>query len=124
MSISDYLELKLLDAVFSSTAYDNNGGVHVKLHTGDPGEACTANPATETTRQEATFTPAASGATSNDADIDWTSVAADETISFISLWDDPSAGNALWSGPLVPSKTLNVGDDFTIATGDLDISLA
>ena len=66
---------------------------------------------------------AASGAVANDADIEFTSLAADETISHISLWDDSSAGNALWYGALTDPQDVNDGGTFTIATGNLTVSL-
>lgn len=122
MSISNYLEVELLDAVFNNDSFAV-AAVYVKLHTGDPGEAGTSNAATETDRVQATFGAAASGAVANDADIEWTNVAANETISHISLWDNSTAGNCLWTGALTASKTLNAGDNFTIPTGDLDVTL-
>lgn len=126
MSISDYAENKLLDAVFNATT--TGGGlptanVWVKLHIGDPGEAGTANAAGETTRQQVSMAAAASGATTNDADLTWTSVSTGETYSHISIWDASTAGNCLWTGALSASKTVNVGDNFTIPTGDLDVTL-
>lgn len=123
MSIANYLELKLLDLVFNATAYSGQSTVYVKLHTGDPGEDATSNAATETTRQAATFGAAASGAVASDADISWTDVSTSETYSHISLWDASTAGNPLWTGALSASKAVTAGDTFTIASGDLTISL-
>lgn len=122
MSISNYAELKILDAVFNNTSFAV-ANVYVKLHTGDPGEACTSNPATHTTRVEATFAAASAGAVTTDADVEFTSLAADETISHISLWDHVSAGNALWYGALTDPQDVNAGGTLVIATGDLDVSL-
>jgi hypothetical protein len=50
-------------------------------------------------------------------------VAGTETYSHISIWDDPTAGNCLWTGALTASKAVNAGDTFTIATGSLTVSL-
>jgi hypothetical protein len=124
MSISNYLENELLDHIFRAAAYTSPSGIYVKLHTGDPGEAGTSNAATETTRATATFgTNAASGAISNTAAVEWTSVSTSETVSHISLWDASTAGNCLWTGALTASKVLTAGDNLTIAIGDLDITL-
>ena len=123
MSISNYLETKLVDLVFNATAYAGQATVYVKLHTGDPGEACTSNAATETTRQAATFGAASGPTVTSDADITWTNVSTSETYSHVSVWDDVSAGNALWYGALTASKTVNAGDTFTIATGVLTATL-
>lgn len=126
MSISDYAENKLLDAVVNAST--TGGGLptadpYVKLHIGDPGEAGTANAATETTRKQVAFGAAASGTATSTGDAAWTSVAGTETYSHISLWDASTAGNCLWSGALTASKAVNAGDNFTIPSGSLTVSL-
>lgn len=121
MSISNYAELKLLDAVFNATAFSVSN-VWVKLHVGDPGEDGTANAATETTRKEMTAGAAASGATSNDNALTWTNVAGTEDYTHFSLWDASTAGNCLWTGTIT-ANPVTAGDTFTIAVGDLDITL-
>lgn len=122
MSISNYLENELLDAVFNADSF-SVANVYVKLHTGDPGEAGTSNAAGETTRKQATFDAAASGALANDNLIEWTNVSTTETYSHISLWDASTAGNCLWTGALTASKAVTAGDTFRIPIGDLDITL-
>ena len=122
MTISDYAENKLLDAIFNNVSFAV-ANVYVKLHTGDPGEAGTSNAAGNTTRQEMTAGSAASGATTNDNTITWTSVSTSETYHSVSLWDNPTAGNCLWTGPLAATKAVIAGDTFTIAIGDLDVTL-
>lgn len=125
MSISDYLENEVLDAVFNNTVGDLPvEAVYVQLHTGDPGEAGTANVAGETDRIQASFGAAASGAVANDAAIEWTSVSTSETYSHISLWDASTNGNCLWTGALTSSVAVVAGNDFTIAIGDLDVTLS
>lgn len=123
MSIANFLETKLVDLVFNATSYAGQSTVYVKLHTGDPGEDCTANAAGETTRQAATFGAASGPTVTSDADITWTGVSTSETYSHASLWDDATAGNPLWYGALTTPKAVNAGDTFTIPTGDLTVSL-
>lgn len=113
----------LLDAFCRSVAYSDPASFNVKLHIGDPGSAGTANAAGETTRKAVTFSAAASGAITNSASIDWTSVSTTETISHISFWSDVAAGTFLGSDALAVSKALTAGDNFSIAAGDLDLSL-
>jgi hypothetical protein len=122
VSIANYAEAAILDAVFNNTSFAV-ATPYVKLHTGDPGEACTDNAATETTRKLLSCGAASGGACSSDGDLTWASVAADETYSHVSVWDHVSAGNALWSGALTTPKTVELGDTFTIPSGDLDITL-
>lgn len=113
----------ILDALCRSAAWTEPAAFYVKLHTGDPGAAGASNAAGETDRVAATFSAAAAGAITNSADLDWISVASTETISHVSFWDDSTAGNFLGSDALNASKAVDAGDNFTIAAGDLDISL-
>lgn len=117
MSISNYLE----DAFANTLRGGGNGvsftapaNVYAKLHTGDPGEAGTSNAATETTRQAVTFGASSNGVISLATGGAWTSVSTAETYSHISLWDNSTAGNCLGSGALAASKTVAVGDNFTL----------
>lgn len=113
---------KILDAYSRNVSYVN-AAVWVKLHTGDPGNAGAANPAGNTTRQQATFASAAAvGAQSNSAQIQWTNVPNAETYSWISLWSASSAGNFLGNAQLTTPRTVAIGDTFTIPVGDLDIT--
>lgn len=113
----------ILDAYCRSVAYSDPAAFCVKLHTGDPGSAGTSNAFGDTTRQAVTFSAASGGAITNSADITWTSVSTTGTISHISFWSATSAGTFLGSDDLAASKGLNAGDNFTIAAGDLDITL-
>ena len=124
MSASDYLEVALLDAVTNSTAYDNAGGMFVKLHIGDPGEAGTSNAAGETTRKQLTNAASVAGTFTSVNALTWTNVASTETISHVSVWDHVSAGNCLVSGALTASKAVTAGDTFDIAIGALTIAIA
>lgn len=123
MSISNYLETKILDLVFNGTAYSGQSTVYVKLHTGDPGEDGTANAAAHTTRAAVTFAAASGNTCASDAAATFTSMAANETISHVSLWDASSAGNCLWVGALTASKAVNTGDTFQINSGQLTASI-
>jgi len=116
---------KMLDAWAGRTAYTANAAVYVKLHIGDPGAAGTANAAANTTRQQAVFgSAAASGAISNTAAIEWTSVPNTETYTHISCWTASTAGTFLGSDDLSSSAAVTAGDTFRIPVGDLDIGVS
>lgn len=123
MSVSNFLEDTLLNLTFNATAYAGQATVHVKLHIGDPGEAGTTNPAVHTTRAAVTFGAAASGVVTSDSTAAFTGMAANETITHVSLWDAAAAGNHLWNGPLTTPKPVTVGDNFSILSGQLTVSL-
>lgn len=119
MSLSNYTETKVMDAIFNnaSPAALQLANRYIKLHTGDPGEAGTANAATETTRKSLTSAASANGVFTSTNDLAWTNVAGAETYSHVSIWDDPTAGNCLWTGALTASKLVAIGDNFTIPAG-------
>lgn len=97
----------------------------VKLHTGDPGAAGSSNTASNTTRQSAAFaSAAAAGTITTNADVTWTSVSATESYSHVSFWDASSGGNLIATDNLEATRGVTAGDNFTIASGDIDISLS
>jgi hypothetical protein len=115
---------KMLNALTGRSTYTANAALYVKLHTGDPGAAGASNAAANTTRQQATIgSDAASGAISNTAAIEWTSVPNTETYSHISLWTASTNGTFLGSDDLSSTAAVTAGDTFRIPTGDLDITI-
>lgn len=123
-NLTNYLENKLIDHFLGTTTYTKPTAVYVGLFTVSPGEA---GGGTEVTggsyaRQAATFTAASSGATSNDANIDFTGMPAATTVA-IGIFDNVTSGNMLLYGTLTTNKTTDAGDTLRIATGDLDISI-
>lgn len=130
MSISNYLEenwLKTLRGGGVGTNYTAPTALYVKLHiTGDPGEDGTTTPAAETTRQIVTFAaPATPGGTmDSNVAVVWTNVSTTETYYGVSIWDNISAGNCVWTGLLTTPKAVTSGDTFTIPSGSLTLTLA
>ena len=112
MTISNYLENKLLDTLGNISFAVTQP--YIKLHLGDPGEAATANPAAETTRKAITFNAAASGSMASAATITWTNVSTTEIYTHWSAWDASTSGNALWSGAFNTSASVTAGDTFQI----------
>ena len=94
----------------------------IKLHVGAPGAAGTTNPATETTRQQATWSAAAAGAAANSNLLQWTNVAATEDYTHFTAWTASTAGTFGFSG-IITSNPVTIGDTFQIAIGDLDVTL-
>jgi len=123
-NLTNYLENKLLDHFLGTTSYTMPSPVYVALFTAAPGDA---GGGTEVTggsyaRQTAAFSAAASGATSNSANIDFTGMPAATTVA-IAIFDASTSGNMLVHGTLTTNKTTDAGDTLRIATGDLDISI-
>ena len=123
-NLSDYLENKLLDHFLGTTAYTMPTTVYVGLYTVAPTDAGGGTQVTggSYARQTAAFSGAASGATSNTANIDFAGMPAATTVA-IGVFDALTAGNLLLWGTLTANKTTDAGDTLRIATGDLDISI-
>jgi hypothetical protein len=119
--LSAYLCNSWLDALANNTSYAV-AQVYIKLHTGDPGAAGTANAATETTRKAASFGAASAGAITSDADISWTNIAGSQDASHFTAWDNLTAGNFLFSGNIT-ANPYTAGDTYTISSGNLSASL-
>jgi hypothetical protein len=111
----------ILDAICNATSYSVSE-VWIKLHVGDPGAAGTSNAATETTRKQASFSAAASGAITSDGSLSWTNVSGTEDYTHYTAWTASSAGTFLFSGT-VTANAVTAGDTFTVAAGDLDLAL-
>jgi hypothetical protein len=123
VNLSATIANAVLDALCRSVTWSEPDAVWIQLHTGNPGTAGTSNAATETTRKQATFGSAASsGAISNTVALTWTSVAGTEDFTHFSAWSASSDGTFLFSGT-VTANAVTAGDDFTVAVGDLDVSL-
>lgn len=129
MSLSNYVENKILDHVFRNTAYTPAATVYVALNSADPGETGANELASVYgySRQSVAFGAAASGAMSNSGQVVFTNTGTGAedwaTATHFSLWDASSGGNCLGVGSLAASKTIKAGDTGTFAIGDLDITL-
>lgn len=107
---------KILDHLRGGTAWTQPSGLYVKVHTGDPGSAATANASAVTTRSQATFAAASSGAIALTGTNPSFSMTATEIISHVSVWDASTSGNFLWSAQLSSSKSVVSGDTLTLTS--------
>ena len=127
-NLSNYLENKLLYHFLGTAAYTMPTTVYVGLYTVAPSDTGTGTTGgTQVTggsyaRQTAVFSGAASGTTSNTANIDFAGMPAATTVA-IGVFDALTSGNLLLWGTLTANKTTDAGDTLRIATGDLDISI-
>lgn len=125
MSFSNYLETKVLDHVFTNTAYTSPSAVYVALFTSNPAEDGSG---TEVSgggyaRQAGSFSVTGNTATTTAA-IEYPTATADYgTVTHVGIYDASTAGNLLAYAALTASKNISSGDVFRIPTGDLDITL-
>lgn len=113
-----------LDGLCRSVVWSEPAAFWVKLHIGDPGAAGASNAAGETTRKQATFSAASAGAITTSGALTWTAVSTTETYSHVSFWDASTAGTFLGSDALDVARAMTAGETFTIAAGDIDLSVA
>lgn len=135
---SDYLENKLLDHSlrYGTAPYTGASTVYIGLFTSDDSTGATAANLEAGTltnevsgngysRQSATFDAASGGSSSNSGNITFTASGGNwGTITHVAVMDASTTGNVLFYGALTTSKTIEDGDSFQIATGNLTISLA
>ena len=101
--------------VLSGTTFTAPSTVYVKLHTGDPGPAGTANASAETTRKALSWAAPSGGVINLSASASWVGwTAGSETLSHVSVWDASSAGNCLFTAALATSKPVANGDTFNL----------
>jgi hypothetical protein len=109
MTISNYLEAKVLDAVFNNISLAITTP-YISLHTADPGETG----ASEVTggsyvRQAGSFASASGGTITSDAAVNFTGMPA-VTVTHVGVWDSliGGANNFLWGGALAASQAVGV----------------
>lgn len=102
--------------VLRGTTFTGIASVFVKLHTADPGAAgATAAAVGSTTRPAITWAAASGGAIAmNGTAPSWTNGGTSETLTHLSFWDSPTAGNFLGSAALSSSQAWASGNTFTL----------
>ena len=121
MPRSTSLKNSIIDAICNATAF-SVATPYISLHTADPGGTgaaeCTGG---SYARQLGSFGAAATGAASNDANVDFVSMPAC-TVTYMGVWTAVTVGTWLWGGILTASKVVNAGDTFRFAIGNLTLS--
>jgi hypothetical protein len=125
--ISNYLENALINGTIRATTYTAPSTVYVGLYTSDPTDA---NTGTEVTggsyaRQSATFAAPSNGSSASNADITFPQATANwGTVGWIGILDASTSGNLLYHTALDAAKTIETGDIFKIASGNLTVTLS
>ena len=128
-AMSNYLENKLIDALFRGVAYSPPTTLYFALFTSSPTDAgtgtevsgsgyvrmgVTANTVNFANTQDSgtANSSGTSGATKNNVAIAWSTApaAAWGVVTHMAIYDAQTGGNLLWWGPLTNPKTINAGD--------------
>lgn len=125
--MSNYLEDALINATLRATTFTSPAAVYVGLHTADPTDDGSGTEVSggSYTRKAATFAAPSNGVSATSADVTFDQATGSwGTITHIGIWDASSSGNLLYHTPLDASKTIDTGDIFKIASGNLTVTLA
>ncbi len=126
MSLSNFLELKLLDHVLRNVSYTSPSTVYMALYTSDPGEANTGTEVSGTAyaRTALTVGAASGGQSQNSAAVVFPTAGGSwGTITHFAVFDASTAGNMLIYGALTSSIVISSGTRPTFDIGTLTISL-
>jgi hypothetical protein len=126
-AFSNYLEDALINGTLRATTYTAPTTVYVALFLNDPGEDASGTEVSGNgyARQSATFAAPSNGAASTDADVQFPQATGTQgTVTHFAIFDALTTGNMLYHGALTASKTIETGDVFKIATGNLTVTLA
>lgn len=125
--LSNYLENALINVTLRGTAFTAVSTPYVALFTSDPTDAGSGTQVSggSYARQSVTFGAPSNGVSINSADVTFpTATASWGTVTHIGIYDALTSGNLLYHTPLDISKTIDIGDVFKIASGNLSVTLA
>lgn len=124
MSMTDYLENKVLDGTVKATTYTAPANVYMALYSVAPSDSATGTELVGNgySRQLITFgTAAANGSISNTANVAFTASGNAWSVKGHAITDASSAGNILyWS---TTNKAVGAGETYTYATGKITINI-
>ena len=128
-NMSDYLEVALLNETLNGVAFTAVDNPYISLHTADPTDAGTGTEVTGGSYARAASSFATASGTGGSVVTDTvatfpTATANWGTVGWIGLWDAASGGNMLYHTALDAPKTIDSGDIFKIAAGNLSVTLA
>ena len=127
--MSNYLENALLNGTLNATTYTAPSAVYVALFTSDPTDAGSGTEVSggSYARTAVSFATASGvgGSVLNDAVVEFPACTASwGTVGWIGIYDANSTGNLLYHTALTAAKTIDRGDIFKIAVGNLSVTLA
>lgn len=124
--MSDFLENALINATLRNTTYTSPANVYVGLFTTDPTDDGSGTEVSggSYAREIATFAAPSNGVSATNADVQFAQCTATwGTVTHFGIFDALTTGNLLYHAPLTASKTIETGDVFKIASGNLTVTL-
>jgi len=125
--MSNYLENALINATLRATTFTSPSVVYVGLYIADPTDAGSGTEVSggSYARQSVTFGAPSNGVSTNSAAVEFPQCTSTwGTVSHIGILDASTSGNLYYHTALDSSKTIETGDVFKIAIGNLSVTLA
>ena len=124
-NLSNTAENRALDWLFGTATTAPTLPLKVALVTANGSDSAAGTEATggSYVRKNITVGAAASGATSNSADLVWTGMPAGTFVG-VEIWDNHAVPVRFWYGPLAANRTLLAGDELRITAGTLTFALS
>ena len=125
--MSNYLENALINATLRATTFTSPTTVYVGLYTADPTDAGSGTEVSggSYARTSVTFGAPSNGVSTNSAAVEFPQCTSTwGTVSHIGILDASTSGNLYYHTALDSSKTIETGDVFKIAIGNLSVTLA
>lgn len=125
--MSNYLENALINATLRATTFTSPATVYVGLYTADPTDDGSGTEVSggSYARQSVTFGAPSNGVSTNSAAVEFPQCTSTwGTVSHIGILDASTSGNLYYHTALDSSKTIETGDVFKIAIGNLSVTLA
>ncbi len=125
--MSNYLENALINGTIRGTTYTAPATVYVGLFTSDPTDAGSGTEVSggSYARQSASFAAPSNGASVTNADITFPQATGNwGTVGWIGIFDSLTTGNLMYHTALDAAKTIETGDIFKIASGNLSVTLS
>ncbi|MGE7828957.1 phage tail fiber protein [Paenibacillus sp. NPDC093718] len=126
MSMSNYLENKVLNHILAGTSYTAPTKLYVALFTSNPGEDLTGAEVTggAYARQVVSFNVATAGTSISEIDALFpVATATWGTVTHVGIMDAATGGNLLFYNAITTSKSVSAEDQIKIAAGSMTISL-
>lgn len=127
MSMSNYLENKVLDHTLRGTPYvQPSGNLYMALYTSDPTDADTGIEVIGNAyaRQTVTFSLSTLGSSTTSADVNFpVTTGAWGTVTHAGIRDALTGGNLLYSGALSVAQSILTSNQFVVKAGQFTINL-
>lgn len=124
-NLTDAAENGILDHICGEAAYTVTGPMKLALTTDAPTDAAAGTEVVggSYARPTLSFSAAASGAITNDTLVSISAMPA-TTVTGWNIYSSDGTPKRIWYGTFSVAKTVNAGDTFEVAIGDIDLTIS